>query len=556
MILVFPPVAKPSEPPAGIAKLVGALNHHGIPSRVLDANIEGLLFLMDNSRRLSDAPSGRWTTRALRSLSTNLAALRDRNTYRNIDRYARAVMDLNRVLEISTEGKNVTIGLANYGDERLSPLRSSDLIRAAENPEVNPFYPYFEGRLLKLLEEEQPSAVGFSLNYLSQALCTFAMAGFLRRHCPGLTLVLGGGLVTSWVKNQDWQEPYRTDPFVGLIDHLVAGPGEDRLLSIMKSLHARRPAQPRSGRKLMHEISSARCEIVSERRTGHNTRPDATKGLTSGGSRPDYNSLPLHDYLAPGFVLPYSGASGCSWKRCSFCPERAEDNPYFPLPAARVAADLTSLAEESRPVLLHLLDNAVSTAVMKSLSLNPPGIPWYGFARIGPQLAEMDFCLDLKRSGCVMLKLGLESGDQGVLDSMEKGIDLVTASRVLKTLKKAGIASYVYLLFGTPPEAEAEAGETLDFTVRHSNEIGFLNLALFNMPLRGPYASRFETSRFYEGDLSLYADFSHPKGWNRRRVRRFLEREFKKHPAVAPILIKDPPLFTSNHAPFFTGGYG
>jgi len=37
---------------------------------------------------------------------------------------------------------------------------------------------------------------------------------------------------------------------------------------------------------------------------------------------------------------------------------------------------------------------------------------------------------------------------QGVLDSMDKGIDLDIVSLALKALKKAGIATYVYLLFG------------------------------------------------------------------------------------------------------------
>ena len=45
MILVNPPVVKPCEPPAGIAKLCGALNQHGIKYSVWDANLEGLLSL-------------------------------------------------------------------------------------------------------------------------------------------------------------------------------------------------------------------------------------------------------------------------------------------------------------------------------------------------------------------------------------------------------------------------------------------------------------------------------------------------------------------------------
>jgi radical SAM superfamily enzyme YgiQ (UPF0313 family) len=150
-----------------------------------------------------------------------------------------------------------------------------------------------------------------------------------------------------------------------------------------------------------------------------------------------------------------------------------------------------------------------------------------------------------------MLKLGLESGDQAVLDSLCKGIELEIASPALKTLKKAGIATYVYLLFGTPAESLEAAERTLEFTVKHSESIDFLNIAIFNMPAHGADADRFETRDFYEGDLYLYKNFIHPDGWNRSAVRRFLDRKFKRHPAVAPILRRDPPFFTSNHAPFF-----
>jgi hypothetical protein len=125
---------------------------------------------------------------------------------------------------------------------------------------------------------------------------------------------------------------------------------------------------------------------------------------------------------------------------------------------------------------------------------------------------------------------------------------------VLKNLRKAGIATYVYLLFGTPAESEKEARKTLHFTVRHREEIGFLNLALFNLPAYGEEAQRLATRAFYEGDLSLYSTFIHPRGWNRDAVRSFLDKEFRKHPAIAPILRRDPPLFNSNHASFFVEG--
>jgi radical SAM superfamily enzyme YgiQ (UPF0313 family) len=222
-----------------------------------------------------------------------------------------------------------------------------------------------------------------------------------------------------------------------------------------------------------------------------------------------------------------------------------------PVPTRQVLSDLKALAEKTSPALIHLLDNAVSPALLGLLSACNLGIPWYGFARAGQDLADPDFCAALRRAGCVMLKLGIESGDQGVLDALQKGISIETASVVLTNLKKAGIATYVYLLFGTPPESEASARKTLEFTVRHSDCINFLNLAIFNMPVCGQYYRGIATKRFYDGDLSLYTDFTHPYGWDRRRVRLFLENEFKRHPAVSSILKNDPPVFTSNHAPFF-----
>jgi len=201
--------------------------------------------------------------------------------------------------------------------------------------------------------------------------------------------------------------------------------------------------------------------------------------------------------------------------------------------------------------LLHFLDNAMSPALLRSMAGTPVGVPWYGFARISPELADPAFCRALKRSGCVMLKLGLESGSQQVLDHLQKGIDLETASKTLEALNGAGIAAYVYLLFGTPPETEADAEKTLNFAVRQHERISFLNVAIFNLPAYGPDTENLETESFYEGDLSLYRTFVHPAGWDRPAVRRFLNRAFKRHPAISPILQRDPPYFTSNHAPFF-----
>ncbi len=515
IVLIHPPVGKACEAPGGVARLAGALRRNGIPCRIWDASAEGQLALMESAARVTlggsadgepDLPGispDSWTRRAARHREANLAGLRSWELYANPDRYRRAVADLNRLLAVAAKPYGVRLSLADYEAGSLSPVRSADLIRAAAVPEENPFHPWFRRRLPEVLAEMPVSHVGFSLNYLSQALATFAMIGLIRREYPHLRIVLGGGLVTSWMRRPGWRSP-----FGGLVDELIAGPGEAPLLGLFGETH------------------------------------------DGGGDLPIFDGLLAADYLAPGTVLPYSASGGCWWRRCSFCPERAEGTPYRPIPAGRAAADLRALTKQMDPALIHLLDNALSPALLKALAAEPPGAPWYGFARITRHLAKRDFCRQLKDSGCVMLKLGLESGDQGVLDALNKGVDLETASAVLENLKAVGIAAYVYLLFGTPAETREAAGRTLEFTAAHAGEIGFLNLAVFNLPAYGSDAEGLDTGEFYEGDLSLYRGFIHPGGWNRGEVRRFLEGEFKKAPAIAAIIRRDPPFFTSNHAPF------
>lgn len=499
-LLINPPLVKPSEPPPGLARLHATLSAAGVECSVIDANIEGILYLLRKEVPRQD----RWTVRAARNRQANLEALRKQAIYRDLQHYRRAVFDLNRILSLGAGEEGHHLSLSNFGSSELSPVRSRDLLRAAEEYEKNPFHEYFSLRLADAITLKSPEFIGLSLNFLSQALTAFSMMGYIRNRFPGLRIVLGGGLVTSWVRNRYWK-----NPFAGLVDALVDGPGESHIAALAGKV------APRS-------------------------------------IKPDYSDFPMENYLAPGPILPFSTSSGCYWNRCAFCPETAEGTQYRPMPPAQAIPQLQVLTREMRPALIHLLDSALSPALLKNLIQNPPGTPWYGFVRITRSLADADFCRSLRRSGCVMLKLGLESGAQDVIDSEGKGIDLGTASKALQSLKEAGIGTYIHLLFGTPSESEKEARETLNFVARHSSWIDCLNLAIFNMPVNSPDAAKYGTEPHYSGDLSLYTGFSHPKGWNRNDVRQFLDKEFKRHPLIAPIITRDPPFFTSNHAPFFS----
>jgi hypothetical protein len=500
LVLIHPPVSRPCEPPAGLARLKGALKAHGRQCLVIDANIEGLIFLLKGKGAVEDT----WTRRASLHLEENLASIKSAKAFKNISRYTKAVREISRILEVNSQAFATQVNLTNFLHDTLSPVRSTDLIHSAKHPEENVFSSYFRQRLSSLLEEHEPRLVGFSLNYLSQALTTFAMIGLLRQYAPQVKIILGGGLITSWMKRPDWHNPFR-----GLVDELVEGPGEGRILAL---------------------AGLEGCK---------------------GNTWPDYTEFWHNGYLSPGRIIPFSTSTGCYWSKCSFCPEKAEGNRYSCIPARHVPTELGALVQLNSPGLIHLTDNALSPSLLTAMTDYDSGVPWYGFARITHHLTDKDFCLALKKSGCIMLQLGLESGDQAILDELGKGINLDESAKALATLHDAGIATYVYLLFGTPVEDYGKARKTLDYVTKHAGSIDFLNLSIFNLPRGGPDAQKLQTYDFFDGDLSLYQGFIHPRGWDRNTVRQFLDKEFKRHPIISRIIRQDPPYFTSNHAPFF-----
>ena len=503
MLLIYPPIARTTEPPLGIARLAGLLRRHGAPAQCLDLSRDGIDYLLGLEINADDTA----TRGALRRRVRQQTLLRSPAGYENQDRYRRAVFDLQRALKAASARAGVEVGLADYRDPNRSPVSRRDLRDAAAAYETNVFFPVFRDRIHAALSASGAQRVGISVNYLSQALCAFAIAGFLRASRPDLDIVLGGSLITSWIAQGRIVD---TERFGGLVGAILPGRGEEAIGALLKTTGIR----------------------------------------TSLHAAPDFSDFG-DGYFAPRAIIPYNFAGGCAWRRCSFCPESTEARRYVPTPLEYAFRDLATLVDRHQPGLLHFTDNEITPRYLQALAAHPPGAPWYGFARFCAALTDEAMCRKLAASGCVMLQLGLESGDQHVLDRLGKGTRLDAIERALDALAAAGIAVFLYLLFGTPAEDRDSACRTRDFVAAHAEQIGFLNVAVFNLPIASIEARRLQTTTFYPGDLSLYCEFRHPRGWNRDAVRSFLATEFDTEPAIQPILARTPPVFTSNHAPFF-----
>lgn len=521
LLLIHPPAVKATEPPLGCAVLAGALRQRGVAVEVIDANLAATLHLLDPQRAARAAGDEPSTTvrRALAQGARALALLRSPAALGSFPRYATAVRQLQTLLGCYGDGgERLTLG--DYEHPRLSPFVPADLATMAAGREQTLFADYFENDLLPRIVAAQPIVVAISINYLPQVLPAFELAGLVRRALPTTRLIAGGGMVTTW------RARLRAGVELPLFDHLVCGPGEGVLADLVRN---------GGGETLLDGVEVAFA--------------------------PDYSDFPLADYLSPQPVLPFSASRGCYWNRCRFCPEAAAPtHPYAAAPAADLPDRLLELAARYGVKDFHLTDNAIPLPALRALAARSEelaALRWHGFVRFERPLLDPVLVDGLARSGCSLLQLGLESGAQGILDAMAKGTRLDEAAQILANLRRAGIATYVYVMVGMPGETTDDVAATRSFLLAHADDIGYLNIALMNLPrdaglLAAAAAYGITENGLHDeaAPLGLYRRFTGSDGRGRGEGRRDLAR-LRGEPLLREILQRTPPWFTSNHAFFF-----
>jgi radical SAM superfamily enzyme YgiQ (UPF0313 family) len=68
----------------------------------------------------------------------------------------------------------------------------------------------------------------------------------------------------------------------------------------------------------------------------------------------------------------------------------------------------------------------------------------------------------LKRSGCIQIDLGVESGSQGSLDRMKKGITVRDTEEIFRRCRSENIRTYANILINTPEETEEDVRKTIE----------------------------------------------------------------------------------------------
>ena len=323
---------------------------------------------------------------------------------------------------------------------------------------VGPFRGYFEQRFLPWAAEQRFDLIGLNVTYTSQLPYALWLARELRRVLPQSYIVCGGTEISD-IWKYTLQRERLGELFAG-VDACIVGEGESAFVELLEGLRAgRRPTSLANG------VVFAGDRTISP-------PPRITYENLDALPTPEYALLEDRGYFSPTPLVYYSPTRGCYWNRCTFCDYGLNfgtpTSPWRQRKLETVIEDLRKIAGHARFVYLSVDVLAPATIVKLARVLADEGIEvrWGAEVRLERHFSA-DACEALRRSGCVGVSVGFESGSQRILDAIDKGTKLSDIAATLGHFHDNDIAVQMMGFTGFPSETAAEALESVAFLDLH-----------------------------------------------------------------------------------------
>jgi len=155
---------------------------------------------------------------------------------------------------------------------------------------------------------------------------------------------------------------------------------------------------------------------------------------------------------------------------CAFCGLPVAGGKWLRLPTSEIELELQSLAKarngQGKPGIFFIDETLNFPTVrfkemLQMMIRNNFQYKWE--AELRCDTLDEETVQLMKKSGCQLVHLGIESGNQQVLDNMTKRVDLKNYYKAMELLHKYEIMTSALILVGFPGETEATFQDTFDF---------------------------------------------------------------------------------------------
>lgn len=302
---------------------------------------------------------------------------------------------------------------------------------------------------LAVLLHGSPRTVAITSTFYVDSEQLVEVVEYVRERSPKSTIVGGGPHVFNL--SSDYDEPTQDELFaaMGADAYILDSQGEGSLRLLLSQL--------RDGSSV-----SAVSNLAYRTAKGFQRTPRRPESNGLAEEMIDWSSFPV-DFLRPTVYL--RTARSCPFS-CAFCN-------YPAMAGAHTVLDLESLTEE----LHQLHELGVQNLVFIDDTFNVPlprfkkllwrmiengwNFRWMSFFRCSN--ADDEAFWLMRKAGCVAVFLGIESGDQGILDNMRKFAKLDRYAWEMKKLREHGILTFAGFIVGFPGETAESARNTISF---------------------------------------------------------------------------------------------
>jgi hypothetical protein len=463
-VIVFPPFNTPTSPPLGAAMLKGFVERE-LPDwrvKILDLNLwlfDRLLTLLEAGEFSLDPEVFENPSRAAAELLAATAAFRGKNPeafYDRPDLYNRYGEVFLAFTETYTKVLNDACDRYEAG-ERQAPIVQE---------------------MLDVILAEQPDVVGFSMIFSNQ-LPVGALLGKLLRTRHRLPVAFGGSCFADAAEHfLNW--------YPESADVVIAGEGEDALKHLLMDFSAK------------DHVPGA--VWFDSNRTIRKTEKAYSKSIDYYGA-PDFSDTDPRRYFSPEPLVPLLLSRGCYWRRCTFCVHYRSAGLTYRMHSMDFTIDMLRGFAEKGIRHFAFIDEMISPPhfIRLARAIKEAGldIAYYALTKPNAEFTS-EHLLEMAESGCKYLLWGLESGNQRVLDLMDKGTKVEDVSRVFKRAYAAGIYNHVFMICGFPTETEAEFAQTIKFLEDHKDYIYAVHRGVFGLEPESPifeHSERFGITR-------------------------------------------------------------
>jgi radical SAM superfamily enzyme YgiQ (UPF0313 family) len=213
-----------------------------------------------------------------------------------------------------------------------------------------------------------------------------------------------------------------------------------------------------------------------DRANGGAIVPHRTHGTFSGFldmPYPAWDLVSLSGYALPLVNKPYvivETSRGCPYS-CDFCVAPIHQGHKFRERSAKAIVDEIERGHRELGLeFFYLWGDTVTlnvksfTAFCDELIARKLPIQWFGNAR-ADNLTDPAFVHRLRRAGCWMLALGIESESDDVRKNMVKRLERQKIQTAFRNMRDAGIRSFAFFIFGYPGETLQTMDHTVDYAI-------------------------------------------------------------------------------------------